>query len=133
MKENVIKFSYKGGSNYIDYLMKNNKLNLLQELSLEQKLDKILVQEIESMLNDNRANIITLILGRTLSYKGLSLIINCYSQIQLDLLNTNYSVKDSIPMLYYDSPELKAPVLFFTWQGLQSLIKNFDIIDLLAV
>lgn len=133
MKENVIKFSYQGGCNYIDYLINNNQTNLLQELLNKKKLDEMLVKEIEGLLNENRSNIITLILGRTLSYKGFMKIIECYSQVQLDLLDVNYSKKDSVLMLYYNSSELKAPVLFFSWQGLQTLIKDFDFIDVLTV
>ena len=132
MKENVIKFSYQGGCNYIDYLIKNNKINLLKKLEITEIFDPILIEEIECLLKSDRDNIICLVLNYNLSYKGFVKICRQYNEIDAENMTVNFSDKQ-IPMVFYDSREFKSQVLFFTWQGLQELIQDFDYPDLFGL
>lgn len=123
---NVINFSYNGGSLYIDYLKKYNKLNLLKSLVSKEVVDPILASDIEELLSCDQDNIICLITDS--SYKNISQIgylrlISLY-QDNMTIDNVSYDKNNENPTLLYYNDKIKSHIMFYNWKDLKNLEKD---------
>ena len=117
-------FTYKGGSQYIDWLCSSNKLFLLRDDDNISDEDKA---SISRALKCKTGDILCLVLGQNISYFGYSKIIeDMGGRTTESIVKSKNPVFSSIYWTGDKKAAIESHTIFIPWKELKELIKDWD-------
>lgn len=117
-------FTYKGGSQYIDWLCSSNKLVLLRDNDNVKGEDRTAIAR---ALKCKSGDILCLILGQNISYFGYSnLIEDMGGRTTESIVQSKNPVFSSIYWIGDKKAAIESHTIFIPWKELKELIKEWD-------
>ncbi len=117
-------FTYKGGSQYIDWLCSSNKLVLLRDNDNVKSEDRTAISR---ALKCKSGDILCLVLGRNISSFAYHKIIEDMEGRTVEsIVQSRNPVFSSIYWTYDKKAALSSHTIFIPWKELKELIKDWD-------
>lgn len=117
-------FTYKGGSQYIDWLCSSNKLVLLRDNDNVKSEDRTAIAR---ALKCKSGDILCLVLGRNISSFAYHKIIEDMEGRTVEsIVQSKNPVFSSIYWTYDKKAALSSHTIFIPWKELKELIKDWD-------